>query len=544
VVAFLAPFYFAFNTQAPISVDYSGVIGQAPLPIPLPYIVAEPLAQVQKRSVEQFVSDHHGYREKIGRRNVYIFKDMSLEDLRAISTSRLFREDVEAVANSISIGEAKVLVTLLRVVHAAILTIYNGPLALASGDNLEALRSGPIEDLDMIVDDPQAQGSSSAPQQSQLINPETQGPHISVKHEMVPLPDTYDALPAGHVFPFDESCECSDLITVPSYVCAHLQAFLGESQDDRAATVGQIRQAWPSISRTYCGYQLSHLVKVLELTCTANGVLVPLFSPGRYIGALLVTSTSLVNDSYDVHIPSSSEEVVQFIAELDTVSTRRRQIAVILCRARRRSGLPEEEDMVALNWSGVRSLSRLVLALPLTSEEKAELVSLAADVTRSLEFFLPSPDFIVKAVLLLQDPSIEVDPTLPMYHEALFHTSRLEEVLSLFGPEVPCFDIPSSPALVVKRSTPAPRSNLVSRPMKFKDAVVNWEGWIQSRTLHNGPTSMSVVLRERAYDGSDRSKVWSELVRLVPEEEEPVAIRGVGGTSKKMKYSSSVFDLL
>jgi len=544
VSSFIVPFFLAFSDgSGEATFSSSTTCKFPPVPLPLPFIVVEPLASASKRDVEEFVVAHKGYRERIGRRSVIIFKGMEITGLRDASSSRLFREDVEAVANSVSIGEAKILVTLLRIINAAIHTIYNAPLALASGDSLMEIWTSPDDDLDDIEEGEGSKDIRMDTEQPTSANHKSAVPTISSKHSMENLPIFDDQPLSGHFFTFDESLECSDLITVPSFVSQHLQRFLGESSLDRAAAVEQIRQAWGPISRTYIGYQLSHLVKCLEFTITASAVLHPIIRSGQYFGAVLGTSTALVSDSYDTHHSQSAEEIQEQIERVDVVSFSRRKIVAILLRARRRANLPEGEDEEAHSWSSVRSLSRIVLALPLTTEEKAELVTLAAGLTKTLDYFLPSPDFIIKAVVLLQDPGHPVDASFPMYPEALFPTSRLEEVLSVFGASVPCFDIPSAPTISLSRGTPAPKSNFVARPLPFRDALLNWSGWIDSRVLHNGPAARSEALRERAFEGADRTRVWAELVRLVPDASEPTG-SSVRRASKKVKQAVSIFDLM
>jgi len=548
VSTFIPDFFNAYRSNESVEVGAFKQCRIDPLPFDLPFVISEAKAHVSSRDVGSFVVQHRGYRERIGKRNVIIFKDLSLDGLRSIASSSLLREDTSAGSNAISINECKVLLTILRICNASFQTLYNAHSASLNGDRASTVfvDDAPEDDEDMNIDaGTEGSTSTSAPPPTKpTILSAMVVTSISTQHTFEPVQLDSPIHNQGVFFPFDRSLECADLQAVPDFISTRLQGFLAETEEDRSVILGQIRAAWPSISRTMTGYQLSHFVKTLDFAVVSSSRPLPVFRGGRYLGACLLSPCILVNDSYDLHHPLSAEDLVEEIEKADVKEFSRKRILQILARAGVRAGLNEEQLGHLDEWDSVRLLSRHVSTLPLTEEEKVDLVALASGLHRTIDFFLPSPDYIIRAVGYIADPTITIEGNLPMWHEALFTSSRLEEVLSLFGERVPCFDVQSAPAIRLSRGALPPDANFVARPLPYRDAIANWEGWTSSKVLHNGPKAKSASLHDRAFDGADRGRVWRELMTLVPEDGIADPVERVAAPLKKRKAATSIFDFI
>jgi hypothetical protein len=376
-------------------------------------------------------------------------------------------------------------------------------------------------------------------------NTQTSGIEIAPSTTFVDLPDTSAPLDfPGILFPYNSSVECTDYTTLPSLLQEHHYGFLGHTSDKRAASLNQIRQAWGSIARTSTGYQISHLAKIIGFAISTSSAVVPVLRRSKYLGAILVSSSVTITDSYTFHSSSSADALSDEVAALDVVSSNRNAINRILTQAVQRIQLAGDDDVVPDNWETIRELSEACLILPLTNDEKKEIIALAAPLVNDFEYFQNSPDYLLRAIEYLRNDTTRIPTDIPMYPEAMFHTSRVEEVLSAFGPSVPCVDIPNAPTISLRSVAKPPMSNFVARPLRFHDAVRNWLGWLESKSLKNGPTSKSTVLKDRAFEGRDRQRVWSGLLSLVKFDVEDAGRVLEGAPEpKRRKVEPSIFDL-
>jgi hypothetical protein len=257
-----------------------------------------------------------------------------------------------------------------------------------------------------------------------------------------------------------------------------------------------------------------------------------------------VSSSITITDSYTLHSSSSADTLSDEIAALDVASFNRNAINRILAQSIQRMQVAGEDDVVPDDWETIRKLSEICLILPLTHDEKKEIIALASPLVNEFEYFQNSPDYLLRAIHYLVKDTTPIPTDVPMYPEAIFHTSRVEEVLSAFGPSVPCVDIPNAPTITLRSVAKPPASNFVARPLRFHDAVRNWLGWLESKSLKNGPTSKSAILKDRAFEGRDRQRVWSGLMSLVKFDVDDAARVLEGAPEpKRRKVEPSIFDL-
>jgi len=536
--------YYAFHhPKTHVSLDYYERIDLPPLPIRMPFIVTEQKASSSKREVSSFVAAHNGILESIGRRSVYIFRESTLEVANAIVDSHLFRHDTDSIANAINIDETRVLFNVLRQLNALLHTIYTLPSVIALGD--KGISMGPIPTVDTSASS--AAGSSSKVARMDLDNTllsdngQSLGLMSNIGIGRVDYnPATFPT--AGCVLPFDQSCECADLSGVPSFLMTYASGFFGPADETRTRELNRLRGAWTSISRTFCGYQVSHLVKSMELAILGDSAIVPIIRDESYRGSVLLSSQIILNDSYEQHFPISPEDLIEQVANLDAASRAHRAINDIITTACGRSGLAEEEVTNILLWKTTRQLSTTCIALPFTVEEKEELVRLADDTQRSGDYFQNSPDYLIKAIAYLKDEALPVPDDAPMFPGALFFRSRTEEVLSLFGPMVPCVDVPGAPSMTLRSSSKPPQQNFVARPIRFQDAVANWDNWRKSGQLRNGPPTRSAALHDKAFEGRDRTKVWEKVMSLYEDPSEDGDEVVYERPAKRANVGVSAFD--
>jgi hypothetical protein len=136
--------FFAFkNPGKLVSLDYFATLSGQPLALSWPFIVTEAKATAPRADVQLYVEQNQGVFESIGRRNVIIFRHMDLDGLKRAIDSRMFRTDVLPIANSINMEEARVLVSILRVLQASLWTHYNIPRAIDSGSGFSCLKDLP-----------------------------------------------------------------------------------------------------------------------------------------------------------------------------------------------------------------------------------------------------------------------------------------------------------------------------------------------------------------------------------------------------------------
>lgn len=514
--------YYAFsNTDKWVSLDYFERVNIPPLPVSLPFIVVEAKSSSSKREVNAFVEAHQGVLETIGRRSVYIFRQVSLDVAQAIADSSLFRHDTDSIANAINIDEAKVLFNILRQLNALLHTTYTLPSALALGDKGIRMVPRPLSS--------QSEGASTSA--SKVVSMDTDDLLTSDNGQEIGFvsspglsridynPPTFPT--SGIVLPFDQSSECADLAGVPAFFMTFASGFFGPPTDVRSRELNRLRGAWTSISRTFCGYQVSHLVKCFELALLSDAVCTPIIRDNEYRGSVLLSSQIIINDSYEQHFPVSREDLSNIVASLDKYTRAHNSINEIIRVACGRSSLSEEEITNILLWKTTRQLSTACITLPFTAEEKDELVRLADDVQRSGDYHQNSPDYLIRAIALLKDESKPISSDAPMFPGALFFRSRTEEVLSMFGPMVPCVDVPGAPTMTLRPTSKPPQQNFVARPIRFHDAVANWDNWRKSGQLKNGPSTRSAALHDKAFEGRDRTRVWEAVMSLYePTEEE------------------------
>lgn len=537
-------YYAMKNLHKTVSLDYFERVTDPPIPIQLPFLVVEPKTTSSKREVRDFIETHQGILENIGRRAVYIFRNSSFEVGNAIIESGLFRHDSDSIANAINVDEMRVLSNVLRQLNALLHTLHTLPSALAKGDKGVRLVSFPSTDI-LTSDTAGSSQSASAMDTDTFLKTDNEQSMGLVSYVEVGRLD-YDpkAFPtSGFVLPFDQSSECADLLCVPSFLTTFCSGFFGPANDTRTRELNRMRGAWTAISRTMCGYQVSHLVKSLELAILGDAVLVPIIRDRSYKGSVLLSPHVIINDSYEQHFASPAEDLLQQVASLDAYSRAHLAINNIIREACNRTELSEEEVTNVLLWKTTRQLSNACITLPFTTEEKDQLVALAADTQRSGEYFQNSPDYLIKAIAMLADETIHVPDDSPMFPGALFFRSRTEEILSLFGPMVPCVDIPGAPTMTLRSVSKPPSQNFVARPFRFQEAISNWDNWRRAGQLRNGPPVRSAALHDRAFEGRDRTRVWEAVMKLFEEPESDGDEVEFAPPAKRANVGTSAFDM-
>lgn len=252
---------------------------------------------------------------------------------------------------------------------------------------------------------------------------------------------------------------------------------------------------------------LSHIAKCLEIGIPSQSHIFPVIE-GTYRGCVVSGYHFSVALRESIYRPSdlAKEDLGSFGSNVEIIG---RIMDVTGVKS------DDRQDFETEALKGMRRLDSEVKAYTFDLDETVKIRDLAAQLRFNTEFWKINVENLQRALKMIFEEDKEIDLDLPMDSSGLYRSTRLESVLSLFGPTVPSPQIPNGALIDV--TTGREPDNFV-RPLVFRhadldSAFVEWMEVGKSGKVKNGPNNLSTRFQHIPVRGDKERKGFFELFR-------------------------------
>jgi protein associated with RNAse G/E len=482
---------------------------------------------------------------EINKRNnqrTYIITKYNLDDLRWL-VSQKFSQTCFTVQNSTNIESLRSL-NLVSKLLAAVLYVQKYP-AFMDKDHLKAYLDYVLEEKTKADEEKKMTDDEEYnPEQPDLKKQKTEGSADTSQAKPVQVlinqhhdptlshakpvkntnqiyggPDTLPPLPGIWCRFLHDLCD-PDNSTVPDFINDYLIASLGMIPKTQSDKIHAIRSAWGNIAKTNAGNVLAHLTKCIRIGLNCQAQVYPLFTSDRYEGSVILGEGFSITVCGIEYKPIVSTELRRLIAESGTNIAILREIAQ-QCH---------DDDVMRCNT--MRELSQLLRTKQLSEIDKKNLLDKVKHLDFGESFWGVNVTSISKSFDYIGNPEAPIETGEPMHYSAVFYTSRIQEVLSAYGPMAPSFMIPASRVIKLTAKTEMPEL-LVVRIVVLSTAVFDWNKMLETKSITNNPSNLGRNNANRPFRGDDKSTLWKCLLQSI-----------VNNSTDSVPDNVSVSDLL
>nr|WNA22200.1 MAG: hypothetical protein [Downy mildew lesion associated ambivirus 4] len=309
---------------------------------------------------------------------------------------------------------------------------------------------------------------------------------------------------SGIFIAFVPDLATNDSSSVTTVIRDHFFQCLGTSATNCVQTYDAIA-AWGNVYRTAAGDILAHMAFMIDLALRCQAAVYPIFSNGKYEGAILSGCRFRLHYRGSVFRPSSYADLQQILENAKLHDSVLDHIAAIA----------GEEDGVIIRLAGsMRSLQIALKDAELNEEERDSIKREVVHLSFPQRYWGVNATTIGKAFAFLRDVSLKIDDTIPLHPDQIFETDRVALVLSAFGYMAPTFLIPSTPSIKLVASAAPPKTFAV-RTVALSSAVHDMHTMLKTKQITNNPANISKSNQDRTFNGAEKQEMWNLICGLV-----------------------------
>lgn len=282
-------------------------------------------------------------------------------------------------------------------------------------------------------------------------------------------------LGAGILLRYVEDLASEDPAGVPNFFSKYCMRSLGDDFSEQAALFSELKSSWGVLKTTRSGHILSHLVKCLEISMSANCGIKAIFDNGIYEGCVLQGYGYTLSTHSKIYSPSTSDDLYEDISALDTHSKMQDEILNAL-----RVGGVDIGD-IPDSLDSMNDLRMLLLQARLNETQKKDIRESAVKLRFRYRKWSINLGSITKLLSTLQEGVSSISDDYPIGPEALFSNDPVEIAMSCFPSDgCPSFRHPSGVPIDLRaKKAPVPPQSTTARGGK-NPGQVNNGGWIFS----------------------------------------------------------------
>jgi hypothetical protein len=250
-------------------------------------------------------------------------------------------------------------------------------------------------------------------------------------------------LPADHtgiVFPYVRVLAAPDNQIFARVFSTYFMGFLGSSQEDALDMLETLKASWGNICRTEEGFELAHMLRVVEiaLQCQSHLVFKKNHS-NQYEGAVLLGGMFTLKVNGSVYVPESPDLLKD---RLIASSSHESSLDFILSKLVYTA--PESAATVKPLIRNIKDLSFVIRSKSYNTTFESEFIAKAYQLSfRGDGNYLSATSHNITTILnAMADPNIS-ESTFPLHPEAITSQDRDFRLLSAFGISVPDFLVPA-----------------------------------------------------------------------------------------------------
>ncbi|UHK02575.1 hypothetical protein [Heterobasidion ambi-like virus 2] len=309
---------------------------------------------------------------------------------------------------------------------------------------------------------------------------------------------------SGMVFPFVLELAKFDFSTVLGVIRTYFYFTLGPDGAACAQRLERLKEKWPIIAKTNVGHMLAHLAKGIEFALESQTVIYPMFEDGVYQGFVLSGAQFAVWHHRQLCSPLGYTALQQ---ELQAAKMHGSVLSAILELA----GVMDD----GTRPKTMRQLREILIDTALTEETKDAIKKMAYQLSFPQRYWMINGTTIADALEYLKPSSESADISVwaPMHPSAIFSRDRIMLALATFGYNAPSFTIPYAPTCPLSKAEKPKK--LVVRAVPLHTAVTEFKSMMETKIIHNNPTTLNGKFNDREINKDYASSVWSALRSIV-----------------------------
>jgi hypothetical protein len=335
---------------------------------------------------------------------------------------------------------------------------------------------------------------------------------------------TLDKLPNndGLFIRFVPQLQIHEVGLVPNVISRYFIQSFSSDFHETSAIVRKLNTHWKRIHDTQFGLRMTHICKCIEIAILAQSRAYPIFTHGYYQGTVICGSRYTVTVDGRTYGPSSYKDIQHMVVEWHASN----HISSTIARVLRIS--QERVD----NCSTMRQLSHLVRGLESTGTEKDSVVRYAQHLRITQTYESVTHASILRCLDLLSNGK-DLPDDLPMFPDYIYSENRVEQVMSMFGPFGPSFQIPKSECISVDSSTPP--EFLYSTTVSINKSIEHMKVLVKSRSITNNTKRLHSEHLHSAWDDVIQKRMVWQFLRKVARvfNQNDVDTRPICGTKRK-----------